>query len=528
MNKRIYIDICNEVGKRSNIINDIIPYSLENLVYEHQRVGVDLSLIASSMAKTYSVFLGNEEVINYSLQNANVLPLATLYPGMEYDINNLEEYLENLVKSNVKGIKLDLFKMFIFNRHFLGNIFKFAGNYNLPIIIDWEDIEDKNKFFDVALEYPNTKLIIININWSFKKYIFEYMRQNNNIFIGTNSFIYNGMLEEICNLFSSKRILFSSGYPYYDIGAMKSMIEYANISENEKDDIAYKNAKKLFTISNISKKNYELNDEIAKTVDKGLNLKENLSFPIIDAHTHFVSDKAICADWLGNGKDLNSLLSTVKKTGVSAIVTSPMDGLLFDGIIGNKVLDNALKNNGCTIYGLVTANPYYEEDRKLASKKLEDSAIVGIKLYPSKNWYPYDGKLYENLLNKTASLNKYFLLHGTPEEAERVLKKYPNLKIVLAHSSQSYAFMDKVINLMSIYPNLYIDICNRYLTNKAIEYLIRNVDSKRILFGSDCNLLSESAHLGWIAYSEISYNEKKDILSDNFQRLVRKKAPNEK
>ena len=88
--------------------------------------------------------------------------------------------------------------------------------------------------------------------------------------------------------------------------------------------------------------------------------------------------------------------------------------------------------------------------------------------------------------------------------------------------------MDKIINLMIIYPNLYIDICNRYLTNKAIEYLVRNVDSKRILFGSDCNLLSESAHLGWLAYSEISYNDKKDILSDNFQRLIRKKVPNEK
>lgn len=524
MNSRIYIDINNQIGKRSNIINNNVPYSIEDFLKEHNKIGIDLSMAISSKSIPYSIVLGNKEIIDIAQKHDEICPIATLYPGIEYDIDNFEQYFQYLYDQGIKGIYLDLTKLFEFIPNLFNNIFTFSRRYNLPIMVSWDDIQDKYKFFTMMNNNKDLKLILLNLNWSFKKFVFEYMKENKNIYIGMNGFNYQGMIEDVCNNFSSKRLLFASGYPYYNIGASKSMLEYADISEKEKDDISYKNALNLFNIKKIKKRSYDLSqDTIANLVDNGETLNKFLPFPIIDVHTHFTSDDAKTVDWIGGGKSIDNLIKVSQKLGISEIRTSAMDGLLFDGITGNKAIDEAINHNQFKIRGYVTANPYYDEDIRLAINKLHNPHYYGVKLYPSKNWYPYDGELYKDILNEASNLGKYFLLHGSPEEAERVMKKYPHLNVLLAHATQSYEFMDKVIALSKKYPQLYVDICCRYIINGAIEYLVNNIGSDRVLFGSDSNLLSQEAHLGWLGYSNLSYEEKMDILSNNATKLVKKR-----
>ncbi len=523
LNQRIYIDINCEVGKRPDIINQNIPYSFHDFLTNHNNLGIDLSLATSSKSAPYSIVAGNNEIIDYSSKSNRLLPIATLYPGFEYDIKDYHSYLSELISKRICGIKLDMKKLFIFNSNLFSVVFKFAQNFKLPILVNWDDIEDKEKFFNIIKEYSDLNVIVLNVNWSFRKYIFNYMEHNKNIYIGVNGFIYQNVIEDVCKNFTSKRLLFATGYPFFDIGSAKAMVEYADITNEEKDDIAYKNAVSLFNIGKITKMNYDLsNDKLALMVDNGVNLKDNLNFSIIDAHTHFVSDEAKSADWIGGRSTLESLLKSCDRIGISGIFTSPMDGLLFDGLTGNNVLEKAIKSSDFPINGYVTANPFYKEDIELALKKLCDPRYVGLKLYPSKNHYPYDGKLYEPLFKKLIEINKYFLLHGTIDEAKRLLNKYEDLKVLLAHSTQSYCYMDDVIELLNRYPKLYIDICNRYITNGAIEYLVKNGNPNRIVFGSDCSLLSQTAHVGWVAYSNISYSDKEKIFSKNIKTLVKR------
>ena len=522
MSNRFYIDINSQFGKRSKIVSDSIPYSIDDCVRDHIRHGIDKICVTSSKAIPYSVFVANNEVIEIAKQNDSIIPVATLYPGIEYDIEDIDKYLLFLQINQIKAISLDLSKLFIFRKNFFNKIYEFAEKNSLSILIDWDSIEEKNNVFDLIKEYKELKVIITNVNWSFKKYIFEYMRDNPNIHIGVNGFIYQDMIEDVCKRFSSKRLFFASGYPFYSIGSAKAMVEYASISEEEKDDIAYKNAQKLFDIT-LSRKVQYNQDRILNCIDNGLSIASKLSTPIIDSHTHFIDSSSKTVDWIGSDATFDSLVASSKKIGVSIVFASPIEGLVYDGIIGNRITDKAISSNrGIKIYGYVTMNPYYIEDKELALHKLNDSRYIGIKLYPSKNWYSYDGKLYEEVLLKTRELGKYFLLHATPKEARKVLEKYKGLNVILAHSTQSYEFMDETIELLREFPNLSIDICNRYAINGAIEYLVDNIGAERILFGSDSALLSQTSQLGWLGYSDISLEDKEKILSTNALRLIKR------
>lgn len=522
MNKRIYVDCNCEVGKRANIININIPYSLDAILESQNRYGIDFSLTISSKCFPYSIIAGNEEIIEISRKCDTIIPVGVIYPGFEYDIKDSDKYLQYLYNNGIKAIRLDLSKLFIFNKKMFDKVLSFCQEFKLPIIVDWDSIEDKNSFFEMLLEYDDLNSIITNVNWSFRRYLFNYMIDNPNINIGINGFVYQNMIEDFCKKFGSERILFATGYPFYDVGSVKAMIEYANISEKEKNDIAYINALRLFKLPITKKREYGENyDEIMKLVDSGENLKK-LPFKIIDSHTHFMSEEAGTIDWMGSESNLQSLIDSSTRIGISEICTSPLDGLLYDGLVGESAIEAAFGTKSVHINGLVTANPYYQEDIVHAISKLKDRKYVGLKLYPSKNAYPYDGKLYEPLFEETRNQGKYFLLHGSIEDARRVLEKYKNLNVILAHSTQNYEYMDRVIELLQSYPNLNIDMCNRYMINGAIEYLVSKGCEERIVFGSDSSLLSQSAHVGWLAYSDIGRDNKEKILSKNISKIIRR------
>lgn len=523
MSERIYIDCNCEVGKRANIINDNIPYTLDALRQSQKKYGVDRSLAISSKCFPYSIVAGNEEIIEISKKYESIIPISTIYPGFEYDIKSADQYLQYLYENGVKGIRLDLTKLFIFNKRMFDKVFSFCQKVEMPIIVDWDTIENKNSFFELLLEYSNLKIVITNVNWSFRRYLFSYMKENKNINIGMNGFVYQNMVEDFCQRFGSERLLFATGYPLYDVGSVKAMVEYADISEMEKNNIAYKNAIRIFKLSPyIKKRKYgEDYDEIMKMVDSGENLRK-LPFNIIDSHTHFMSEEAGSIDWMGSESDLRSLITSSKKIGISEICTSPLDGLLYDGLVSEKSMVKALNIEEIHINGLVTANPYYSEDINNALSKLKEEKYVGLKLYPSKNQYPYDGKLYEPLFEETINQGKYFLLHGTTDDARKILEKYAGLNVILAHSTQNYKYMDSAIELLKAYPNLSVDICNRYMINGAIEYLVSHGCEDQVVFGSDSSLLSQSAHIGWLSYSDIGQDNKEKILSKNISRIIRR------
>lgn len=519
---RLYMDVNCSVGQRANIINESIPYKIEDLLVDQRKFGIDLSLVSVSYANDYSIFIANNEIFDLSKKHKTIMPIISLYPGFNYDINNSEEYLNSCFQKGAKGIKLLLNNFFVFNEKMLIPIFVFAEKSNLPIIINAKEMFDNMEILKTISSFNNLKVIITGVNFAYVNSLLCAIEESENIFFALDGCTKHNLIEHLYYRIGEERILFSSGYPMNDAGSVKAMIEYSEIPEEAKNKIASTNAIKLFNISsNFSKQNREC-DPFIKQIESGRNLRDVIASPIFDVHTHFNGEESISSGWYGSGVTLESLLNSCRLNGVSSFITSSIDGLSHTGIIGNKIVREAIEKYPGIIYGYASANPYYKDDLNDCIKHLKEKQFLGVKLYPAKNHYPYTGKNYKDVLEKTRDLGKLFLLHGTPEDAKRILEIYKGLKVILAHATQSYEFMDKAMETMEEYPQLYIDICNRYLIGGAIEHLVNNGFEDRILFGSDSALLSQSAHIGFVGYSNISFKAKEKILSKNFMELLNK------
>lgn len=524
MSSRYYIDVNTTVGKRTNIISENIPYTTEDFLKDQRYYGIDLSLASMSYASDYSVFIANKEIIDISKNNKRILPIISLYPGFQNDIKDFNNYLYNLYLNGAKGISLCLKNMFVFSKERIIPIFIFAQDNNLPILINFSDIEQNFEIFDLINQFPGLKVIIGNINFAYVKYIVDYIKNNNNLYISISNCLMQNLIEYLVNEVGDERILFGSGYPLANIGSSKAMLEYANISEKSKNKISYLNAIRLFNIDKSIEKNKQDNlDRIASAIDNGQRLNEVIKAPIIDAHTHINGDDSIATGWYGAQKSFDDLYESSKRLGISKVFTSSLDGLTYTGSVGNSIIRNGISRENDFMYGYAYANPYYKEDINDCLKRLNDSKFIGLKLYPGTNRYPYDGKLYKEVLDKTNENRKIFLLHGSPDDARRILEKYRGLKVILAHTTQSYEFMNEAIEALKKYDNLYLDVCSRYNVMNPIRYLVDNGLENKIIYGSDAALLSQAAHLGLVGYERIPENKKVKILTRNVVDLLNRR-----
>ena len=169
----------------------------------------------------------------------------------------------------------------------------------------------------------------------------------------------------------------------------------------------------------------------------------------------------------------------------------------------NKYISDVCIKNGS--FGLFIPEP----DLKKIPKDFFESRFIGFKPYPDlvnfkapKDFskLDIDVSIFDFISKKVLEFSQEYgliLLIHIPrkdrlndrrniEEIKTIGKKYPNIKIVLAHAGRSYCYSDikDSIKYLKEIKNLYVDtaMINSFSVNKV---LIDELGSERILYGSD-------------------------------------------
>lgn len=166
------------------------------------------------------------------------------------------------------------------------------------------------------------------------------------------------------------------------------------------------------------------------------------------------------------------------------------------------VINCARKNNLFFLYIPSPTEDIFLTDKKLALT--QDKKFLGFKPYPDlagieNNEISIFEFLNENVLKCANENNLMIILHIPRKqklnderniaEIDIILKKYKNIKLILAHSGRSFCFSDIENNIDKIkhYENIFFDIAfiNEY---RVFELLVKKVDISKIIYGSDSPL----------------------------------------
>lgn len=271
--------------------------------------------------------------------------------------------------------------------------------------------------------------------------------------------------------------------------------------------------------------------------------------PKIDAHVHLIPEDVRKANMSYGNKfiDYGSVREYIKLMDTYNIIRSFImpfnDPYMFsiDHCI-ESVHNNMYKmtkNNKDKLYCFadIDIRRSIEDTLKEFDRVLCNDRFLGIKLHPTNTGYPIDGLYYDKIFSYASKQNILLEIHSYPRDTlvddicsptriKKVLDKYPDLRISIAHMG-GYQYKELLdynvyFNISAIL-NDFVDKLGLKKTNK----ILRKIGISRLIFATDYpdNRSLKSKEI-YDTYFEIlnrmdfSYEEAKQICMNNVLRMV--------
>lgn len=230
----------------------------------------------------------------------------------------------------------------------------------------------------------------------------------------------------------------------------------------------------------------------------------------IDVHWHIGS-------WGVNERrlSLKETLEDFSYFGYEFAVISSIKAIQYDLAAGNAETASWLdKDPRCRGYVVIDPTRWKESLSEI-DKYVDHPAFVGLKTAACYYQTTLSDERYRPLLRRADQLAWPLLTHKF--DLDRVAARYPRISFIAAHS------LIADVKKLSRHPNVYFDIAASYAhrAETDIEGMVSTVGARRILFGTDAQLMSPSWSIGKISSSRLSDEDKDRLFYRNAFDLFR-------
>jgi len=251
---------------------------------------------------------------------------------------------------------------------------------------------------------------------------------------------------------------------------------------------------------------------------------------IIDSHFHLGNHP----DFIFFDTSIATCLSTMDRLGIKyCINTHSIFTRLTDFKGGVEKSRSAFEESSGRLLSYILYDPRQSETALHIIKHNYDNKIFkGIKIHPSRHLLYGSDDAYEPVWEYAGANNIPILSHtweissynpvqkySFPTHFEKFIRKFPQVRFMCGHAGGRYSGICACVELMKRYPNVFADISGYVYNNKLVEYLVKEVGSTRILYGSDGFWIDWRTQLGMVLGANITFSDKENIFYKNAQEI---------
>lgn len=250
----------------------------------------------------------------------------------------------------------------------------------------------------------------------------------------------------------------------------------------------------------------------------------------IDTHFHLGNIRSFYSPDIS----VKSCMNILDKLDISYCINSHHIALMcYDIEMGMKESVRAYNDSDGRILSYYIYDPNIGKQSIEIMEKYSDRKIFkGIKIHPSFHGIAADDERYDAIWRYAGDKNIPIMSHtwglsktnpvqklSYPPLFEGYIKKYPQVKFIFAHCGGLYDGINECVKLLKKYRNTYMDTAGDIYYNGLIEFIVNEVGSERILFGTDCIWMDPRTQLGMILGADIFLRDKENILFRNAQEV---------
>jgi predicted TIM-barrel fold metal-dependent hydrolase len=238
---------------------------------------------------------------------------------------------------------------------------------------------------------------------------------------------------------------------------------------------------------------------------------------IIDAHCHAGKGDGLTGPW-DTDAPLKKYLLRARAAGIERSVL--FAAFHSDYGAANREVANIVAENPRRFYGFAFVNPARDRGRiyLLIKQAVTQFGFCGIKVHR------HDAGITREVCDaaREFSLPVIYDVTGEVSVCELLAEEYPDVNFIIPHLgsfADDWKAQLALIDHLARHPNIYTDTSGVRRFD-LLEQAVKRAGAKKILFGSDGPWLHPGVELAKIYALDLSANDEKLILGNNFLRLI--------
>lgn len=174
--------------------------------------------------------------------------LVMLAPACTGEMPPVEKTASLFKRERFAGFLLSPAELNIpFRPVFLSAELEAAQRFDIPVFYHVSGKENTMEYAaDVLSAYSSLRMVLSFADeWPNTRKIYPLLLAFPGLCVCLSEFVWMGGIEDFCNRFGSERLLYSSSFPTRYPGGSMLMLKNAEITQQDKDNIAYRNLERL-------------------------------------------------------------------------------------------------------------------------------------------------------------------------------------------------------------------------------------------------------------------------------------------
>ncbi|MFQ5752581.1 MAG: amidohydrolase family protein, partial [bacterium] len=492
--KTLYFDCFAAIGRRAGKDPEA-PWKTEELLAEMNRCQVHGALVFSHQAVEIHPTVGNPLVLDTCQKYPRLYPCWVGLPHQSGEFPHPDELIQEMQRKHVRALKIyPRTHKYAVDCYTVGKLLATLQEAGLLLVVDRGELEvavqiDWEEIAWICESFPNLPLLLHGVRWEATRRLLPLAERFKNLYFEFSSYQGNRMLEFWCQRIGHERLLFGSQALEKSIGAARAYVDYADLNGEQHRAIAGGNLQRLLKLSESPPAYTESSTQDA-IVSKALSGGPINDMQIIDAHAHIVQKGTRGAAMVTmNEADADGVVKRNRKLGVNKTCVSAWTAISGDYQLGNQDTQQAMLDFADEIIGYAVLDPNYVTDWQAECRYYhEQYGFPGMKPYFPRQQVPYNDPRFNPWWEYGNRHHLFALMHPSDnftEEITDLAKRFPKINFLLAHSGWSWQVARQHVELAKKFSNCYLEITFTSVTNGIIEFMVQELGSKRVLYGSD-------------------------------------------
>jgi predicted TIM-barrel fold metal-dependent hydrolase len=502
------------------------PIARGDILRAMDHYGIHQALVVASMAREYGPMDGNKQVLQLTGGHPRLQPAFVAVPPRSREAPTSDDLVAQMAEQGVRAVFLYPRQYrFTLDQWCVDTLLESLAARRVPVFIcpntflgggtiydqtDWPNI------VRVCQAFPELPVIVAEARiFNEVRTMYGALEACPNLYLDMSALWIHHMVEFICREWGAERLLFGSGLPARDPGAVLSQLNYSDITSDELTAIAGGNLQRLLSWNPdppLPEPNVSFSAPVDELHDMTRSRKPLRGQQFFCGHGHIGPH---CSTHIIDGSPAQ-LAAEMDRLGVAGGIVFASAGLNSNEVYGNDVVARALRQYPDRFVGFVSVNlnrPVPEIRREM--DRGMRMGMCGIKMHPALSGYDTNGPNVELVCAFADERNAFVLNHnwGSTDRILYLCRKYPNACFMTGHTSADAFPAVKQVD------NLYIGSCP-LLRYGMTEELVATVGADRIVFGSDLSWAPIAWGVGPVLYARISVEDKRLILGGNIRRLL--------